>query len=401
MFMLFLYMVAQILLIMIPNAQAMLFTTSNCVRSSTTTTRIMRLMRVSGNRIHLNPTNKRRTATWIPFCAFQTSLKAQTENLNNTNASPTQLKSTSAVELKYMEFTPEPNAHHRAHHTSSTSESPSFSELPPVILLHGLLGQKRNFSSLGTSLASQLKSPRRIFALDLRNHGDNSHDWRQEMSYSHMASDVLHFMNQMTLDKAVLVGHSMGGKVAQSLALSHPHRIDGLVILDIAPVTYTSSDPSWSAVQNILETIHALDLSLMKTKRDVEFAMRSTISDPALRAFILTNLDFESVGGAKRLIWKIHLDAIVQQLSRIASFDVDLQDPKDHPSTSPFQRHEYLGDTFVIKGGSSTFIKNSHMESISKLFPNYMLTTVKGVGHWVHAEAPDATLALLKTYLDR
>lgn len=292
-----------------------------------------------------------------------------------------------AVDLKYIDF-------------SDPKVSPvegSSTEKPPVILLHGLLGQKRNFLSLGTSLASQLETPRRIFALDLRNHGDNSHDWRDDMSYSHMANDVLGFINKMGLEQVVLVGHSMGGKVAHSLALTHPDRVAGLVVMDIAPVTYTRQDASWSAVQDIIHALVDVDLD-QKTKRDVEMELRANVSDPALRAFVMTNLETKKEGS---LAWKIHIDAISKQLDKIASFDVNYLDERTFFERLDQEMKLYMGDTFVIKGGSSSFIKGSHMETISKLFPNYMLTTVKGAGHWVHAEAPEATLALLKTYLDR
>lgn len=59
------------------------------------------------------------------------------------------------------------------HYTEFSIPTPFSIELtePPVLFLHGLLGSKRNFASLGTSLASQLDNKRRIFAMDLRNHG--------------------------------------------------------------------------------------------------------------------------------------------------------------------------------------------------------------------------------------
>lgn len=100
--------------------------------------------------------------------------------------------SISHVDLKYMEFT-------------SLDESVE-NQREPVILLHGLLGQKRNFATIGSSLALQLEHKRRIFAVDLRNHGDNT-DWRSEMSYSHMAEDVRLFMDNAGIEKAVLIGY--------------------------------------------------------------------------------------------------------------------------------------------------------------------------------------------------
>lgn len=62
---------------------------------------------------------------------------------------------------------------------------------------------------------------------------------------------------------------------------------------------------------------------------------------------------------------------------------------------------QYHGDVFFIHGGASRFVKMSHLPTIASYFPNHMLTTIRGSGHWVHAEAPDDTIALLKRYLDR
>ena len=56
-------------------------------------------------------------------------------------------------------------------HVEFSCESNTGNQHAPVILLHGLLGSKRNFSTLGTSLSKQLKKPRRVLAVDLRNHG--------------------------------------------------------------------------------------------------------------------------------------------------------------------------------------------------------------------------------------
>ena len=97
------------------------------------------------------------------------------------------------VKLQYLEF---------------SNETEEEYDDDPVFILHGLLGQKRNFSSIGSTLVNQLKKRRRIFALDLRNHGDNHHDWREEMSHSHMANDVLALMDDLGFEKVVVVGHS-------------------------------------------------------------------------------------------------------------------------------------------------------------------------------------------------
>ena len=307
-------------------------------------------------------------------------IEKRTKSTIRIYSSASSIDEGSNVDLKYIEFTDN-----------------AIDGGEPVLLLHGLLGQKRNFASLGTALASQLEKKRKIFAVDLRNHGDNTHDWRDEMSYSHHAKDILAFLNKHEIDKAVLIGHSMGGKVSQSLALSNPERVAGLVVLDIAPIKYTADDPSWSAVRGIIESLRELELTPGKTKREVDMDLRKSVEDPALRAFVLTNIEtIPSKEKVQSLRWKINVDAIANELHKIAGFDVNSIDLDEE-----IVDLQYVGDTFFIKGGASSFVKGSHMSVISKHFPNYMVTTVKGAGHWVHAESPEATVALLKRYLDR
>ena len=253
------------------------------------------------------------------------------------------------------------------------------------------------------------------------------------MSYSEMARDVLAFIDKISSEKAVIVGHSMGGKVAQSLALMAPDRVAGLVVLDIAPVRYYSDnnkkaigdDSGWKVVEEIVRSVAQIDLEAggYKTKREVDAVLRDGIlEDPALRAFVLTNLEQlrakkdsteegEEESSKSLLKWKIHWDGIVNELDRIAGFDVhdqamddDLEaidDQEQSSSSTTSSQYTYDGDVFFIHGGASRFVRSSHLSTITSYFPNHMLTTIRGVGHWVHAEAPDDTIALLKRYLDR
>ncbi len=182
----------------------------------------------------------------------------------------------------------------------------------------------------------------------------------------------------------------MGGKVAQALALLYPEYVEGLVVLDIAPVTYSrEEDPHWRAVEDILRAVHGVieaTEGAETTKREIDLELRKSIPDPALRAFVLTNYD------SRTNEWKIPIATMVHELERIAGFD--LKPEYDSSST-------YDGDVFIINGGQSRFVRHSYMDQIASYFPNHMLTTIRGSGHWVHAEAPEDLVALLKRYLDR
>jgi pimeloyl-ACP methyl ester carboxylesterase len=388
-----------------------------------------------------NSRENRPTALLQNFATATSSLFSSTRHYSTT---------TDVVDLKHSKFAPPP-------------PQQSQEQYPPVIFLHGLLGNKRNFASLASSLSLQLHKPRTIYTLDLRNHGDNNHDWRLHMSYSDMARDVLAFIDntiattttEMTnasesggrteqpqpqqQQQVVVVGHSMGGKVAQALALMYPERIAGLVVLDIAPVRYhASGKEGWRTIEEIVHSVSSINLDSTidgnsggggnemaqlqyKTKRDVDMALQKStviLQDPALRAFVLTNL--ESVPSSSSpnnndtekqstalLRWKINWEGIVNDIDKIAGFDVhDIDMDNDNnnddvATTNNSNKPQYKGDVFFIHGGASRFVKMSHLSTISSYFPNHMLTTIRGSGHWVHAEAPDDTIALLKQYLDR
>jgi esterase len=174
------------------------------------------------------------------------------------------------------------------------------------------------------------------------------------MAYREMAEDVIAFLDSQGLEKAILVGHSMGGKVAQSVALLTPDRVEGLVVLDIAPVTYTLDEPHWKAVQDIVQVLNSIRVFPGVTKREVDAQLREAVPDPALRAFCLTNLD------VPKGRWKIHMEGIAAQLDQLAGFDIDAA------------VHQYPGDVFFIHGGQSRFVRHAYMESIQSYFPNHM-----------------------------
>jgi len=300
--------------------------------------------------------------------------------------SPALNQEEATISLEWMEyFSPATEADEKCEQKQQT----------PVLFLHGLLGNKRNFATCAKMLAVQLEKKRRIMGLDLRNHGDTK-PWSDEMSYPSMAQDVVNFLKSQNIKKIILVGHSMGGKVAQALALLHPEYVEGLVVLDIAPVTYSrEKDPHWKAVEDILRAIHRVieesaATGEVATKRDVDLSLRKSIPDPALRAFVLTNFD------SRNNEWKIPIATMVEELEQIAGFDLT-----ETSTTASTSSSTYEGDVFIINGGQSRFVRHSYMDQIASYFPNHMLTTIRGSGHWVHAEAPDDLVALLKRYLDR
>src|SRR5688572_29268537 len=102
----------------------------------------------------------------------------------------------------------------------------------PVVILHGIFGSSDNWLTQARILSSHYQ----VFSLDLRNHGLSPHD--DSFDYPVMVSDLLEFIDDHQLKDTVIIGHSMGGKVAMNFALAHPDKLQKLIVVDIAPKPY-------------------------------------------------------------------------------------------------------------------------------------------------------------------
>jgi len=99
---------------------------------------------------------------------------------------------------------------------------------PPVILIHGAGGTHLSWPSQVRRLDGQP-----MLAVDLPGHGKSGGVGRQ--SIPDYAADLLGFMDSLRMPKAVLAGHSLGSAIALNLALEHPGRLLGLVLMGAAP----------------------------------------------------------------------------------------------------------------------------------------------------------------------
>ena len=103
-----------------------------------------------------------------------------------------------------------------------------------------------------------------VVTVDARNHGQSDHS--PDMNYFDQSLDLWHLFQKLELSKAILMGHSMGGKTAMTFALSHPEFVDSLIVVDMSP-TKLSLDED---IPRYLATKRAMDLNLIKDKKDAE-----------------------------------------------------------------------------------------------------------------------------------
>ncbi|HVN39641.1 MAG TPA: alpha/beta hydrolase [Myxococcota bacterium] len=101
----------------------------------------------------------------------------------------------------------------------------------PLLLLHGFGNDAHIWDDFAPSVAPHY----RVLALDHRGHGDSA--WDPERRYEHeaMVEDVERVTSELGIDRLVVVGHSLGGRIATLFAGRHPERMAGLVIVDVGP----------------------------------------------------------------------------------------------------------------------------------------------------------------------
>jgi len=240
---------------------------------------------------------------------------------------------------------------------------------PPLCLLHGLFGAARNFGALQRRLAEQF----RVIALDLRNHGVSPHT--PGMRYAAMAEDVRETLAGMGALPAMILGHSMGGKVAMRLALERAEAVRALVVADIAPVLYPPHHREMAAA------MLALPLAPGLTRAGADAALAEAVPEPMIRGFLLQNLITGEIPS-----WRDGLAEIAAAMTEIEDFPVP-----------PGARYE--GPTLFVAGARSDYIRPEHRPIIRALFPAARFATVPDAGHWLHADNLEGLLAAVRPFL--
>jgi pimeloyl-ACP methyl ester carboxylesterase len=234
-----------------------------------------------------------------------------------------------------------------------------------------LFGSARNWQSY----ARQLGARYHVIAVDQRNHGRSPH--ADAHDYATLADDIAALIRRLGLDEVVLLGHSMGGKAAMTLALTAPSHLARLVIVDIAPLAYADQHTL------IIDAMLALPLGEIQRRQQAEQALAAAVTDPAIRMFLLQNLQFDN----DRARWRLNLPALRRAMpALIGALPVS-------------ENAKFDGPVHFIRGGGSDRVRDVDLPRCRRFFPDLHVHTVAGAGHWPHAEAPAAFAACLEQAL--
>lgn len=240
---------------------------------------------------------------------------------------------------------------------------------PPLVLLHGLFGAARNLGVLTRAFSAHY----RVFALDLRNHGDSPRG--PEMNYAIMARDVAETLSSLGLSRVRLCGHSMGGKTAMMLALQSPDLVERLAVMDIAPVSYNHD------YSGFVEAMRAIPLTPGLSRGEADQALAASVKAPPMRAFLLNNL---VLGSAPR--WRVGLEEIGDNMSNLFRWD-------DPPGAAP-----YGGPALFLCGAESDYVRPDYDAAIRQRFPRAEIARIQGAAHWLHADKPEQVIAALQEF---
>jgi pimeloyl-ACP methyl ester carboxylesterase len=239
---------------------------------------------------------------------------------------------------------------------------------PPLVVLHGLFGSSGNWRGVARALAGT----HTVVSVDLRNHGASP--WADSMDYVEMADDVLQLIDRLELKRPTLMGHSMGGKVAMALALRHPARISGLIVVDIAPVSYADT------LTPFAEAMRSANVVAAASRSEVQRRLQQAVPDDRVVPFLMQNL----VAHNDHFDWRLNLLGISLAMPQLCAFPTSLLGMR------------FDGPVAVIAGKNSDYVGRSGRAAFRPMFNRAEVEFIDDAGHWVHADQPAAFVASVR-----
>ncbi|MFZ5940763.1 MAG: alpha/beta fold hydrolase [Bacteroidota bacterium] len=257
---------------------------------------------------------------------------------------------------------------------------------PPMIILHGLYGSSDNW----VSVAREFSSDYEVWLPDQRNHGASPAS--PEHSYSLLSSDLKEFMDSHGIEKAILIGHSMGGKAVMTFAARYPRMVSALVVIDIAPKDYQElALVSRQAAQHarMIEAMLSVPMDRMSSREEIDRFLTPLIGSDRVRMFLMKNVTRDTQGS---FTWKINLPALKENLRTIMDIPEEIKKlPSGGITGFP---------VLFLAGGDSGYIMPEDHALIRHYFPTAGIVSIPGAGHWLHAEQPALMIKNIRYFLE-
>jgi pimeloyl-ACP methyl ester carboxylesterase len=249
----------------------------------------------------------------------------------------------------------------------------------PLLIIHGLYGSSDNWVSIGKKLAENFE----VFIIDQRNHGKSPHS--PDHNYTVLKNDLKEFMDEHSIEKAILLGHSMGGKTAMFFATENPERVSKLIVADISPRSYKTTNANQLLSHTaIIRAMYNLDFYGINSRQEIDDILSKSIPENRIRQFLLKNIKRTE---KNEYSWRINIKAIKNELVNIMD---GLNEDQQRITKFP---------VLFIKGENSEYILDEDRKIIAKIFPFAFIKTIPNAGHWLHAEQPELFLKEINNFI--
>jgi pimeloyl-ACP methyl ester carboxylesterase len=256
-----------------------------------------------------------------------------------------------------------------------------------IVIIHGLYGSSDNWLTVGKKLGKK----HHVYLVDQRNHGRSPN--AGEHTYEAMKEDLAEFFEQQKIDKAIVIGHSMGGKTAMYFAAEYPEKVEKLIVADIAPKDYLEigENSQYYQHQLILQTLIELNNSCSS------YHSREEIAD-----FLMLKLGSQDL--VMFLLKSIYLDKETKQFKCRVNVEV-LYDALDEIISG--MNYRWLEDripilnypVLFIRGARSNYLTEEDVKMVKEIYPEAQITTIPDAGHWLHAEQPKLFMDALVSFI--
>jgi len=242
----------------------------------------------------------------------------------------------------------------------------------PIIILHGFLGLSDNWLPVARELAKDYS----VYIPDLRNHGQSGHS--NVFNYSALVDDLFEFIVYHKIKEPVIIGHSMGGKIAMNFALRFPEKLKKIVVVDIAMRRY----PVAKKQIEMINTLAELDFSGVNSYKELSIFIARYVEGSSMQKLVIKNLRREK---GKGFAWKIALESIRKNIDGIYE---------------GVEKYSVVNkESLFIKGGDSDYITDEDIDEIRQSFSKAVFKIIPDANHWVHVDAHDSLVKVIKDFL--
>jgi pimeloyl-ACP methyl ester carboxylesterase len=254
---------------------------------------------------------------------------------------------------------------------------------PPIVLIHGMLNSSSHWQSVALNLASDYT----VIAPDLIGHGDSAAP-RGDYSLGAHAASIRDLLAAVGIDRATIVGHSLGGGVAMQFFYQFPQRVERLVLIssgglghEVSPVLRTAALPGMSALLSLTINPRLLSALAETGRRLRQRGVRAGVHMQAV-ARALSPLENADARGAFLHTLRAVIDVHGQRVS----------------ATDRLYLLESL-PTMIVWGERDNTIPLIHGRNAHQAIPHSRFRTLPQAAHFPHLEDPDGLSEVLREFI--